>query len=201
MSLSVTTAPAVEPVTSTEAKLQARVEHSADDALITGLIKAARNRAEVQTGRALITQTLAMTWSGFPTGSGIIRLPRPLVQSISSIQYVDTAGVTQTWAADQYETDLPSGEQGMYGRIVPAFGVSYPTTRRQLVAVTMTWVAGYGLAATVPEAIKAAMKLMISHWYEHREEVVTGTISVEVPKTADTLLSLYTVERADLRYD
>ena len=202
MSLSVTVAPAVEPLTLADAKLHLRVETAAtaEDALITALIVAARNKAEAETGRALITQTLVLTLDGFPRWSQIIRLPRPLAQSITSIQYVDTAGDTQTWAADQYDTDLPSGEQGLFARITPAFGVSYPTTRRQMNTVTITWVAGYGLAVTVPEAIKAAMRLAIGHWFEHREEVVVGTSSSQLQDTVDALLGLYTVERADLRY-
>jgi len=53
--------PAVEPVTLEETKAHLRVEFADDDALIAGLIKAARDCAESATNRKLITQP----WRGF----------------------------------------------------------------------------------------------------------------------------------------
>ena len=45
MSLTLITAPALEPITLSEAKLHLRVEHSVDDTLISVFITAARERA------------------------------------------------------------------------------------------------------------------------------------------------------------
>src|ERR1051325_11329554 len=103
MALTLSTAPTVEPVSLDEAKGQVRVEldfHS-DDALILGLIAAARRLAEVFCGRAFLTQTWDLTLDAFPSGWGprwpatlggrdAIRLPRPPLQSVSYVKYVDT---------------------------------------------------------------------------------------------------------------
>jgi uncharacterized phiE125 gp8 family phage protein len=49
--------PSIEPLTATEAKLQCRVDTTAEDALFTILIAAARSYVEEYLGRALLTQS------------------------------------------------------------------------------------------------------------------------------------------------
>ena len=59
-------APYAEPVHLDDAKLHLRVEVTDDDALIRTLIVAARNHAEIFTGRALVTQTWDLKLDAFP---------------------------------------------------------------------------------------------------------------------------------------
>nr|MBP6771228.1 head-tail connector protein [Reyranella sp.] len=54
LQVKVVTAPAIEPITLTEAKLHCKVDLSTDDDLITALIVAAREEIERRTWRALI---------------------------------------------------------------------------------------------------------------------------------------------------
>lgn len=164
--------PTAEPVTLAEAKAQLKVDASADDALITSLITAARQQAEetgafgFSHGRALVTQTLALFLDGFPDADGAIEVPRPPLASVTSITYVDTAGTTQTLASSDYTVDAKSKP----GRVAPAFGKSWPATRDVINAVTVTFDAGYGTAAAVPESIKREIKALLVHLYERREE-------------------------------
>ena len=58
--------PDTEPITLAQAKLHARVEHDADDALITGFIAAAREDAEHELGRLLAAQVWQLTFDAFP---------------------------------------------------------------------------------------------------------------------------------------
>src|SRR3954453_3955872 len=108
MALFQVTAPSTEPISTADAQLQCRVDASDEDALIDALVKAAREHVETFTHRALITQTWDLKLDAFPC-TGEIWLPKPPVASVTSITYLDTTGVSQTWASSNYRTDLPSG--------------------------------------------------------------------------------------------
>ncbi len=145
-------APAVEPVTLAEAKLHLRVDHSDEDALISSLISAARRYAETFTGRQIITATWELTLDAFPW---IIEPPHPLLQSITSIVYVDVDGVSQTLDASIYQVDITSTP----GRVKPAFGEVWPGTRSQFNAVTVTYVAGYGTVQATAVTVDAGTEV------------------------------------------
>lgn len=205
MSLSLVTAPAVEPLSLADAKLHLRVDASIhdEDALIEGLIVAAREYAETFTHRAFITQTWDLKLDGFPwTGSSCsaigtvpIVLPNPPVQSITSVTYIDPAGATQTWSALLYDTDLPTGPTASRASLVPAYQQIYPVTRYVPNAATVRFVAGYGdTAKDVPASVVAAMKILIASWYDPGRaaiEVGLRAAAVAVPLTADALLWPY----------
>ncbi len=147
MSLFLVTAPTVEPISLTEAKLHCKIDVTADDALIQGAIRAAREYAETATRRALCQQTWDLKLDGFPCDDEPIELPLPPVQSITSITYVDQAGDSQTWASNQYRTSLPAGPHAAPGLIAPIYGVRYPVTQDVMDAVTVRMVNGYSAAA------------------------------------------------------
>ena len=185
------TGPAIEPLTVAEAKLHLRIpyEERADDEYIGVLITAAREYAEQVLCRQLINATWRLYLDRFPGLDGVIRIPLPPLQSISSVKYVDGAGDEQTLDAAEYSVDTAS----VPGRIYPAYGYSWPSTRDQRNAVTITFVAGYGSAATaVPEPIRKALKLLIAHWYENRE--VVGDRTAKMPLSVDALLGIYRIK-------
>lgn len=187
--LTLITAPSVEPLTTAEAKLHLRVDESADDGLIDGLILAAREQAEAFTKRALITQTWELIFDNF---SNCIELPKADLQSVTSIKYIDTDGVEQTLATSVYTVDTDSEP----GRVYLAYNQTWPTVRAIPHAVTIQFVAGYGAASTaIPGSILSAMKLMIGHWYENREDSIVGTIAAPIPFGSRALLGPYTIDR------
>ncbi len=188
MALVEVTAPAVEPLTLAEAKDHLRVDHVNEDSLIEPMIKAARQFAEGVTRRALITQTWDWLLDAFPAWE--LSVPKPPLQSVTSITYVDTDGNSQTLAASEYRVDNSTEP----GRITPAFSKVWPVTRAVTGAVTVRIVAGYGVAGQdVPGEIRLAMAEHIGHWYEHRESVLVGTNVVKMPLTAERLLANYHV--------
>ena len=162
MSLVITTEPAVEPVTLTEAKAHLRVEHDEDDSTIGRLITVARRYFESVTWRQLVTATYALKLDAFPCGGVIV--PRPPLQSVSSITYEDENDATQTLATTEYTVDAAS----FPGRIVPAFEESWPSTLGHINDVTITYVAGYGLAASVPAEIKQILLMHVWDMYHNR---------------------------------
>lgn len=195
MRTKVVTAPTVEPVTVAEVKAQCRIDSSSEDALLAIYIQAAREYAETFTRRAFCTQTLRGwldVWP--PDDKPWIYLPNPPLASVSSITYVDSAGVTQTWSSSNYVVD---GNTTTTARIGLAYGASFPTLRSGLQnAITVNWSAGYGAAAAVPAAIKQALLLIVAHWFENRESVVIGSIATNVPMAANSLLSSVRVYEA-----
>lgn len=187
MGLTATTPPAVEPVSLIEAKRHVRAEADEDNAYLDSRIVGARTYCENYTGRALITQTLRLTLDGFPGCSGMIRPPRPRLIEVSEITYVDTNGVTQALDPANYQVDASTEP----GRIAPAYGLTWPSTRPQMASVSITYTAGYGAtAASVPQPIREAMLLLIGHRYEFREPVAEGNFK-EIPMAVASLLAPY----------
>lgn len=198
-SVNVSVEPTVEPVSLAEMKLHLRVDDdiTGDDAMISALITAARQKVEIETRRALVTQTQIMRLDGFPRSDCpdlAIVLPNPPVQSVTSITYVDTAGDTQTLDSADYLVDTTTTP----ARITPVYNGSWPLARAQMNAVAVTFIAGYApgsgsptdYAANVPQALKAAIKLLVGHWYENREAIGPATLKV-LPMAVDSLIWNY----------
>jgi len=177
MGLTLTSAPASEPVSTSEAKAHLRVDTPDEDTYIGTLVAAARTWVEQVTRRALITQTFTLKRDDFWRGWCSLHVPRPPLQSVSSIQYVDADGNTQTWASSNYEVDTSSTP----GRIVLADGVSFPTTADQVNAATVTFVAGYGAASAIPADLVHAVKLKVGSLYWNREADEIAAISLLEP--------------------
>jgi len=155
MTLKLITAPAIEPVTLAEAKVQCRVDTdlTAEDDLLSALISTAREMAEHEIGRALINQTWERVLDAFPAAE--IELGMPPVSSIVSVTYIDAAGDSQTLASAAYtlEPDL------LPGWLLPAEGYEWPDTLDTANAVRVRFVAGYGDSApNVPASSRVRIR-------------------------------------------
>jgi len=189
MGLIRTVEPATEPISLAEAKAHMRVDLEDEDSLITSLITAVRISVENYTGRALVTQTWALTLDDeWPEDERIV-LPRPPVASVTSIAYVDLNGDAQTLNSNQYT--LFKRDTGEWA-IRPAYDVIWPDVRRVPAAATVTFVAGVADSA-VPEAIKQGILLIIAHLFENREAVNVGNAVSEFPMSATFLLDPFVV--------
>lgn len=185
--------PQFEPLTLAEVKLHCRVIGSDDDTLLASLIVAARQRAEHELERSLMLQTWSQVIDSFEEGD--IRLGMPPVIDVDSVEYVDTAGVLQPLATDQWSF-LSSPNPGF---VVPAYGAAWPATLDVAEAVTVTFRAGYSSSPTeatqqaaVPKAIKQWMLLQIGALYENREAIAAGVSVAELPgRLVDGLLDRY----------
>lgn len=182
------TPPAGLVVTLAEAKAHCRVDVSDDDALITALITAAQQQAEHRIGGALLTQTLELQLDDWPA---VLELPRPPVASITSIKYIDTAGVEQTVSPSDYVLDR--GPQLPVVRLL--YGGAWPALRGDINGVRVRYVAGYGTGADVPASIAAWIKLAVGELYENRARSNIGTGGEIVLGFADRLLDPYRVAR------
>lgn len=192
-SLRVTAGPTSLPVTLEDAKLHLRVDHDDEDGLITQYLAAATEWAEDFQGRAYVTRTYQLTMSRFPKTRPIY-LPRPPLQSVTSISYYDRSDAEQTVDASDYYVDLGS----VPARVVLKSG-SWPSVANRPDAVTVTYVAGYGDLEDgdgdggenpIPGAVRSAILLITGHLYENRESVTIGTgPTFNVPQGPQYLLS------------
>jgi uncharacterized phiE125 gp8 family phage protein len=186
----VTVEPTEEPVSVDQAKLYLRITHNHENDLIENLIRAARKKIEDMTNRTLMTTTYQLKLTNFPASLYCpIVIPRPPTQSVTSVQYVDTAGTTQTWSSTNWSLDTfeePS-------KIWPNFSVNYPSTRGHVNDITVTYVAGYSSSISIPPPIKQAMLSYIGQLYENRESAMTGMISQPIENGLVAMLSSYIV--------
>lgn len=179
------TAPTETPVTLAEAKAHCRVDFSTDDALITSLIEAATAHLDGHAGvlgRALITQTWAQKAGEFSTR---LRLPLAPIAEVASVTYFDGSNVEQALATSVY--DLFTDARGPYLALKP--GQDWPGVYDRPDAVTVTFICGEP-RSSVPAAIKAAILMLVAHWYANRE-AVTASTQQDLPYAVDALLRPY----------
>lgn len=171
---------ATEPISLTEAKEHLKVDTSADDTYITALITAARTYCENYCERSFITQT----WKAYLEDlSGDIHLQYGDVISVTTVEYYDADGVLQTVSSSNYNVS---------GDIIRPVDSWEETNTDYAESAVVTYTAGYGAdEADVPEAINLAIKVMIGHWYETRQEVIVGQVPRAVPFAAHALLDQY----------
>ena len=209
--LSLVTAPTQEPVTITEAKSWARIPYDDDDELVEGMLLAAREHVEQILGRALLTQTWDYFLDTFPFGglaplrytygspyavavprlnasypSGEMSVPRPKLQSVTWLNYVD--GDTMqlvTLDPSQYTVD----PYRVPARIVPAYGLVWPAALSVPNTINLRFVAGYGdTPEMVPNRIRQAIKVLVATMYEQRESVAENALN-DVPQAFWNLIN------------
>ena len=165
MSLTVTSAPSVEPVSTAEAKEWLRIDSSdtSQDAILTILIKAARVRVEEYLRRSLITRTYSWEMNGDDMRDRI-EIPRPPVQSVTSLTIYDenSAGVETSY------TEAAENWQLVEASYLKHRNDGWEVNRMDR-AGTLVYVAGYGNASTdIPADILIATLKLLALWYERR---------------------------------
>ena len=177
--------PTEEPLSLDEAKLHLRVDGTAEDDYIAGLIKAAREACEIEARRAFVTRTLDLSITCWP--DYVLALPLPPLVSVTSIKYTDEDGSEGTVSASTYVVNA-NVEPGL---IICKPSQSWPSVNLMPgPSIVVRYVAGFGTAADVPAVYKQAMLLLIGHMYENRESVIVGTIATKLPDAVSKLLSL-----------
>lgn len=159
--------PPTEPVVVTaDMKDHLSVDFDTDNELITGYVQAATDHLDGYAGilgRCLVAQDWQMKLEDWPIHA--LRLPFPDV-SVAEITYLDADGAEQSVPDDEFELiETALGTEIRFKDRFSAPSVSDDTDQ----AITVTFTAGYGDVSDVPAPIKAAIMLLVAHWYEHRE--------------------------------
>lgn len=178
------TGPAVEPVViDAPFRARLRLDGTDDDGDVEAMVAEARELVERETHRALITQTWELVLDEFPYGCDEIRVPRPPLQSVTSIKYYDADGVLTTLSSSNYHV-ATAGEPG---RIWPVDGYVWPTTQAgRPEAVVIRFVCGW-TPTTVPRSAVGAVKALVTHWYMHRGDDDQTAIPPRVRRVLNTL--------------
>ena len=158
-----------------------RVTHSDEDTLIGAYRDAAITFIEAYCNTRLIGGTVKFRASGF---SAQIELPIGPVTRVTSIQYrTAKAGTLLTLDAREY-----SVERHRQPAVVRF--VSVPSTAPEEVApVEITADVGH---ATTPKSLVHAVRLLVGHFYEHRQAAEAASIR-EVPMGLYSLINPYRV--------
>ena len=168
-----TTPPSGLPVSVDEAKLHLRIplEDDRHDVDLALKLAAAARHVEGISGRALVFRTLDAYLQDWPA-DGVVKLPWWPVDSITGVAYIDSAGAVQTLTVP---TDIQLDLESQPSRIAPAYGTSWPTVRIGYKAITVTYVAGYGIDGEhVPEDLKSAVLLVLGDLWENREDTTAA---------------------------
>lgn len=190
--LTLLTGPAYEPVSLLEARRWARVE--ADDTnhddVLRLLVRAMREDAENRTFRAYISRQYRLTLSDWPGDCeyGVkIVLPFPPLISVTAFNYVDSDGVLQTLAADQYSVH----DEFEPAFIIPAWQVVWPTIRRVPDALQIEFTAGYAPGSppdeaasqeVIPSTLKLWMQAKMLTLFDKRDQFILNGIVQPLPR-------------------
>ena len=205
--LTITTAPANEPLDAAETISYLRLDSGVDTTLVNNLIQAARFWVEDYTNRTLLTTTFTLSLDGigyvdvpikegFHTGYSdtprinYIELPKSPVQSVTHIKSYTDDNTASTLAASNYYSDLVREP----ARIVLRDGGSWPTDLRNANGIEVEYITGYGDSrGTIPEPIRVAMLEYISFLYEHRGDDEGRALNP--PMMITSLLQPYVIMR------
>lgn len=181
------TGPQTEPISIEAAKLDRRMTEADDDAAVRRWIQSSRSRAEQYLGRGLLAQTWKLALDEFVDE---VRLPMAApLQSVTSVQYYNTAGSLTTLSSSVYQVDTLSEP----GRVLLAPDQVWPAIQSgRRLAVVITYVVGYTTAAAIPPEIVDALHLWIGDRDRFRESMISGTIQ-EIPSAVEALLAPHRV--------
>lgn len=164
----IVTPPAAEPISLSELKTAAHIDHATEDSFLTDTIAAARFRYELDTRRQMMTATFDWFLPCFPGPE--FEVPLPPLTSVTSITYLDSTGASTVLATSVYDVDTAVEPGVIFLKPNQEWPDLYDDQRRR--AVTIRFVAGAATSSDVPELDRKAILLLAQTWTENRESVV-----------------------------
>jgi len=139
---------------------------TAEDALLTAIIIAAREKVQGELRRALFTQTWDIYYDEFPN-CDYIKLPFGNLQSVTSVSYKDTDGTETTMTVTTDYLVETNGDK--CGRIVLPWGVSWPSgDLYPSNPIKVRFISGWTTTALIPYSIKAAILMIAADLWQNR---------------------------------
>jgi len=182
------TPPAAEPVSLAEFKAHLRIDGSAEDALLAGLIVIAREHLERSTGLALISQGWRLYLDRWPE-AGVVEIARGPVVAVQTVRAFDEIGE---------ESEIPLAGHVLDGVRRPArlWLRVRPDAGQAMNGIEIDFTAGFGDAgADVPDTLRRAMLIHAAHMYEFRGAVPLEMQPAGVPEGYDRLVAPFLMRR------
>jgi len=209
---------ASEPVTISDLMAFIRVDIDPNDGVMASLLKAARRRVEKETGLALLTQTWAAVmdrwpdtvapdyrpgqaptggvsgwWGGMQQGPIALLVPNGMIEiakrpfgTVTQIRTRDITSAFTTIDPTTYYVEVSD----YVGRISRKPGAYWPPVPSNMLgSIEVTFTCGFGATPDlVPEDLLVAIKMLASHWHEHREPVLEGQVD-PMPQHVQSILN------------
>ena len=180
MTLIRTAGPSAEPVTLADVKAHLRLDHSSEDELLAGLIRAAREEVERTTGMALLDR--------WPRDGCAVLAIHP-VREILLVTAFGTEGEASLLDPADYQADLVSRPARIHFA-TPAQPL------RAMNGIEVDFTAGFGEAGTdVPDLLRRAIVTLVAHWYEFRTGFGPGDQPVSYPAGYERMVASYRARR------
>lgn len=182
MTLIRTVDPAAEPVTLSDVKAHLRLDSDGDDDLLNGLIRAAREDVERATGLALIEQGWRLALDDWPP-EGCVSMPLHPVREFLAVTAYGSEGEASVISPSSYQVDIASRPARLHFS-------GPPGPLRAMNGIEIDLVAGFGEAATdVPDLLRRAIVLLVTHWYEFRASFGPGDQPVSYPAGYERMIA------------
>lgn len=178
-------APTAEIISLADAKAYLRVDSTDEDQTIAGMVAAACDYIQAQTGRALGRQSWELHLDHFPAvgvngrGFNFIDIPFPPCVSVDDIAYRAAPSGPDQWTTIDpatYMVELPTGPIPPPARVIPqgSNAAWWPALSYWSDAVRVTFTAGYPQdtstppATALPPALRQAILLTLNDYYCNR---------------------------------
>ncbi len=164
------TPPTIEPVTLAEAKAAARISDTAFDAQLPGMIAAARQMAEQETGLRFLEQTWRTELADWPSADDVL----PVHQATDAAISYWTGSAWTSLAGGAFEF----GQVGTGTALAPAVATSWPTLGAKAIGprVRIDLTAGAADAAVVPDCVKLYIKALVAWWIDNPSAMAAGNL-------------------------
>lgn len=196
MHLEKLTDPAFTAVTLARLRNNSNIPSGQDEDFLTEALKSAEDYIERYLECTIGLAEWRLTLDSFPPVAAYWKKPVPLliplwpIRSVDEIEYTDPDGGTATLPLSQILQ--PLGEARFHLRLKSGF--SWPETSCDPNSVRIAFTAGYPTQAKIPGTMTRAILMLVSHWYENREAVLTGTVSKEIELGVNSMLSMLETE-------
>ncbi|SHF50253.1 head-tail connector protein [Caloramator proteoclasticus] len=188
MNLKVIEGPKADVLTLEEVKSHLRVDGDDEDSIISSYIKAAREYAEIFTGRSFVEKTYEYVVNP-KEKYAYIELPMPPLIEVLEVLCVDKNNqeLKLTEGYDYYV--LKGYDESL---IYPSLERGWPKESLERIgSIKIKYRTGYSEA---PMPVKQAILILTSHFYESRENLTTKDYK-EIPFGVSTLLRPFWVPR------